>query len=212
MAGAGADPTTPLGVWWPKTADELGIEDEVYDAITTILGSLKRGELVYATDENTIPHGINMANRARDLTRWIKSRRPGMKLPLSLDPLIHPQVTDLGSLTAEDIIAAIDSYLKTGVPCWRGAKIEPIRSQAEPAQPRPEETQLDAAIKKRWDDGERPSENVKWKVFRENLIDDCAARTTVMIAGKRKENLKRGFSLRHIQRRITKLKKSKILV
>jgi hypothetical protein len=76
------------------------------------------------------------SDKARDLARWIKSRRPGMKLSPSLDPLIHPPVElILGSLTAAEIRAAIESYLYEGtVVRWRDRTIPvPAAAATSPA-------------------------------------------------------------------------------
>jgi hypothetical protein len=121
MVGAGDNPITSPCRRRFKTAEQLQVPQEVRDAITSVLGMLERGEMIYATDENDIPHGINMGDSGRDLACWIRSRCLERKLPSSLDPLIHPAAELVPeSLTVEEIIAAIKSYIVDGVVRWRG--------------------------------------------------------------------------------------------
>jgi hypothetical protein len=70
----------------------------------------------------------------------------------------------------------------------------------------------DAAIKKLWESGLRPSENVLWKEFRGAVIKESGAQTTASVGGENTELLKRGFGLRQIQRRVRELKEAKVLV
>jgi hypothetical protein len=68
------------------------------------------------------------------------------------------------------------------------------------------------AIRERWKNGERPGENVAWKVFQEHLINDCGASRPAVVEGKKTEVVRRGFGLRQIQRAVITLKESKFLV
>ena len=52
MAEAKDDFITPPGRRPFKTAKQLGIAREARDAITSVLGMLERGELIYAANEN----------------------------------------------------------------------------------------------------------------------------------------------------------------